>query len=48
MVSYTDMHYVSGGSHVCGNDTIGEGSGQEAPKLDSRASSIFVFSFKNC
>lgn len=48
MVSYTDKHCMSGGSHVYGNDTIGEGSGQEAPKLGSRAVCIFVFSFKKC
>lgn len=47
MVSYTDKHYVNGGSCVCGNDTIGESSRQEAPKLNSKAGSVFVFSFKN-
>lgn len=33
----------SEGSHVCGNESRGEGTGLEAPKQDSRSASIFLF-----
>lgn len=43
MVSSVGKCNGSEGSHVCGNASRGEGTGLEAPKQDSRSSSIFLF-----
>ena len=49
MVSYIGKYDVSEDSQTCENDSIGEGTGLEAPKQDSRSGSIFLFPhFKRC